>query len=344
MRLLAVLAAGAVGAGAQERSDSLVQVQMRRVDFHVDSLIVLHIAELRGELLPGPHKGPPWFDDKESFVLGIDSAEVAMSAASLGRLLDRYTFAYRGSPFRDLRITIEQGRLRQQGKLRGVPFSVVGDLTVTPQGEIRLHPATIKAIGLPVGGLMKLFGLALDKLVHVAPGRGVRIEKNDLLLSPSGLLPPPRIRARVAAVTVRDSEIVQVLHREEGEPRPAIHPPEPAGNYMYYCGGTLRFGKLTMNGTDLEIRDADPDDPFDFFLDRYNDQLVAGYSRNTPDHGLVTYMPDFRQVKATLAAGGLRLRQEGPGSLSDRPGGCGRRSERRAEPARPHETRSAPRP
>ena len=28
----------------------------------------------------------------------------------------------------------------------------------------------------------------------------------------------------------------------------------------------------------------------------YNDQLVAGYSKTTPDHGLVVVMPDFDKL------------------------------------------------
>jgi hypothetical protein len=68
---------------------------------------------------------------------------------------------------------------------------------------------------------------------------------------------------------------------------------------MFFQGGVLRFGKLTMTDTDLLIVDADPKDRFDFFLDHYNEQLVAGYSRNTPDHGLIVTMPDF----ATLGPG-----------------------------------------
>jgi hypothetical protein len=65
---------------------------------------------------------------------------------------------------------------------------------------------------------------------------------------------------------------------------------------MFFRGGVLRFGKLTMNDTDLLIVDADQHDNFDFWLDRYNDQLVAGSSRNTRDHGLVVQMPDFAKV------------------------------------------------
>jgi hypothetical protein len=67
-------------------------------------------------------------------------------------------------------------------------------------------------------------------------------------------------------------------------------------NYMYYRGGTLRFGKLTMEDTDLLLRDADPTDPFDFSPQQYNDQLVAGYSKNTRSHGLIVYMPDANDL------------------------------------------------
>ena len=51
-----------------------------------------------------------------------------------------------------------------------------------------------------------------------------------------------------------------------------------------------------MKGTELQIVDADPRDPFDFFLDHYNEQLVAGYSKNLPDKGLIVHMPDFAKI------------------------------------------------
>jgi hypothetical protein len=72
--------------------------------------------------------------------------------------------------------------------------------------------------------------------------------------------------------------------------------PAPAANYIYHRGGILRFGKLTMTDADLEIIDENPKTPFDFSLDGYNRQLVAGYSRNTPSHGLIVLMPDYEQI------------------------------------------------
>ena len=65
---------------------------------------------------------------------------------------------------------------------------------------------------------------------------------------------------------------------------------------MFYRGNVLRFGKLTMADADLQIVDADPKDPFDFYLSHLNDQLVAGESRNQPDLGLKTTMPDYADL------------------------------------------------
>jgi hypothetical protein len=58
----------------------------------------------------------------------------------------------------------------------------------------------------------------------------------------------------------------------------------------------LRFGKLTMDDTDMRLIDADPADPFDFFPDHYEDQLVAGYSKTTATGGLLVYMPDYGKI------------------------------------------------
>jgi len=272
-----------------------VQVEMRHVDYMIDSAVVLQITYLRGTLHPTGNQ-PPYFDDKHSFTIAIDSAIIAISPTALGQLLDRYVFDYPGSPLRHLSIRATEGQLEQRGRLRGVSFTVLGELTVTQAGELRLHPTSIKAGGIPVRGLMKLFGLNLEKLVKLRGTPGVRIEENDLLLSPAGLLPPPQVRGKVIKVEIRDTAVVSVFRSDKGRVEP-LDPPDSSRNYMFYRGGVLRFGKLTMNDADLLILDADPRDPFRFFLDQYNQQLVAGYERSTPDHGLIVHMPDYRRAR-----------------------------------------------
>ena len=65
---------------------------------------------------------------------------------------------------------------------------------------------------------------------------------------------------------------------------------------MDYRGGTLRMGKLLMVDADMQVVDTDPRDPFDFYIDRYNDELVEGFSRNRPNYGLSVFMRDFADV------------------------------------------------
>src|SRR3954464_7981079 len=101
-------------AAAQKPEATPVQVQMRHTDFHVDSSIVLHIDFLRGELRPTSAEHSPYFDDKNSFILAIDSARVHLAPAALGELLNRYTFNYPGSPLQHLQLSVEKGQLRQQ--------------------------------------------------------------------------------------------------------------------------------------------------------------------------------------------------------------------------------------
>ena len=48
---------------------------------------------------------------------------------------------------------------------------------------------------------------------------------------------------------------------------------------------------------DPGLKDADPDDPFDFFPDRMNDQLAAGYAKMRADGGLTMFVPDFEESR-----------------------------------------------
>lgn len=108
------------------------------------------------------------------------------------------------------------------------------------------------------------------------------------------MVPPPRISGRVTAASIEASSVA--LSFGPGANRNPLPPPKP-GNYLYFRGGVLQFGKLTMRDADLELLDSGPDDPFDFYLERYHDQLVAGHVEVTRDKGLVTHVPDYGDLK-----------------------------------------------
>lgn len=273
-----------------------VATRMHNVTLHLGKGVVLRISDLSGHLI-GSADGPVLFDDVNSYLVSIDSARVAMDAESLTNLMNNHVFAYKGAPLKDLKVSIEGGEMKQSGTLVkgvGVPFSMRATIAATSDGRLRIHSKEIKAAGFVPKGVLDFFGLELERLVKLDGTRAVTIEGDDLLLDPEHLLPPPRIKGRLAHAWIENGLVVEEFGT--GARLPTLKPPGNFANYMYYRGGRLRFGKLTMDDTDLILVDEDPKDPFDFSPERYNDQLVAGYSKNTRSHGLITYMPDLEDL------------------------------------------------
>ena len=273
---------------------------MVNVDIHLDPALILRIHYLSGQFLSTRKGRPPAFDDKLSYIVSIDSAEVAVSAASMTHALNTYVFNQPGSPLKNLTLTIEGNQIKQTGTLNkgpGIPFEMIGVMSPTADGKIRIQSTKVKAEHLPVRGLMKLLGMDMAKLMNAHKTKGVSVEGDDIILDPTLMLPPPMMRGRITAVSLQGDQIVQTF----GAPR-KFRPSKPAdGNYMWYRGGVLQFGKLTMNDTDMQLIDAEPADPFDFFPDHYKDQLVAGYSKTTATGGLQVYMPDYDKISRPLS-------------------------------------------
>ena len=299
---LAVLATATVEARAVRRarktSPPVVQVEMRNVLLHVTDHVALSVRSLRGSFTPVRAGGVPNLDDRDSYVVNVDAGEIAIDEASLNALMNEHVFVGHKPPVKNLEITVEDGLVKQKGTLDkkiDLPFKVKGTVEATPDGKIRIHARSIKSLGLPVKPLMKLFGLEMDDMLKVEAGHGLTVDDNDFIIDPSQMLPPPRMQGKVTSVRIEGDEIVQVFGSAPAAP---LRPAAVSRNHIYWRGGALHFGKLTMVRTDLELIDQDPRDPFDFSVARYNDMLVAGYSRNTPALGLKTYMPDYDDLRA----------------------------------------------
>ena len=274
---------------------------MRNVDLHVAPMVVLHIRRLRGEVVSIPAGQPIVFDDKRSFDIRIATADVGMQTADLTRLLNEYVFAYEGRPLGNMTVTAHGSQLRLRATLHkggDVPVEIIGNVSATPGGEVKVHPTSIKVAKVSAGPLLRLVGLKLQKLVSLRGSRGARIQGNDILLEPDSLLPPPRIHGHLTAARMEGDELRLTFNSETIAPIAAAAdtPPDTSGNFLYFRRGTVRIGKLFMVHADLEIMDQNPADPLDFDLDQYVRQLVAGYVKNTAARGLIVHSPDLRTL------------------------------------------------
>ncbi len=282
--------------GTPPQEAPTVGIEMQNVRLHVSDDAILEVKWLSGRLR-SRSTSPPVFDDQNSFTMEVSDAELAIDAASLTALVN-HAFDYKGAALSDVRVSFEDGHLVQHGKLKKgitVPFSIVASVAATPDGIMSVHPIKVKAAGIPTAKLMSVFGVELDEIIKSRPDRGIVFRDNDLFLDPSRMLPPPETKGKVTKVVVRGDRLVQVFGRGATAAGRA-----GSGNYIWFRGGTIRFGKLTMSEADLKLVDMDPKDPFDFYSAHYDEQLVAGYAKNTPQHGLRMYMPDFADLKGKI--------------------------------------------
>lgn len=279
-------------------------VSMRNVDFHIAEGVVLRIHRVDGAMR-STKNGVVDFDDKTSYVTEIASGEIGLTGPDLTNLMNRHVFAYPGAPLKHLHLEVRGATLRQSGIMHkgvDIPFAMTAEVTVTPDGHLRLHPTRMRILGINGEALMKAFHLTLAKLLDLSKAKGITVRDNDLYLEPTAVLPPPVIRGRVISVRFSGDELVQIFGSVDAASPPvrALTPPDTgARNYMYYRGGTLHFGKLFMPDAEMLVVDQDPSDPFDFDNDHYHRQLIAGSSRTLPSLGLEVYMPDAAKVTSS---------------------------------------------
>ncbi len=193
------------------------QVEMVNVNIHLDPVLILHIRHLTGKFVPTRKGQPPTFDDTLSYILAIDSGEVGVSMASMSHAMNTYVFGEPDAPLKNLQLSAEGSQIRQKGTLKKgieIPFEMVGTISATPDGKIRIHPTQMKAAHLPVKGLLKLFGLDMANLVNTRKTRGISVDDNDMILDPARMLPPPQMRGRITAVRVQGDQIIQIFGKE----------------------------------------------------------------------------------------------------------------------------------
>jgi hypothetical protein len=296
MILLLVAGYGSVSSlGARPgEAGAAVRAEMRNVTYHFTEGVSVRIVMLRGALEPTTTGGWPVLDRADSFNIRVDSSRILVLPSDLAGVLNTYVFSAKDAPLKGISIGVEKGRLKLKGKLHSkgdIPFEVLASLSANGDGRVRLHTEKVQALHLPVKGLMELFGIEINDLIKNGKVRGLEAEKDDLLLTLDRVLPPPRLEGPVTDIHIAGEYIVTVIGK-------ADKAGGATGNFMAFKGNQLQFGKLLMNDADLTITDLDPSDPLDFFLERYKDQLVPGYSKITPSFGLRVFMKDFDKLPA----------------------------------------------
>jgi hypothetical protein len=299
--MAAWLAATALLSGGQSTTpgssapNGAVYVEVRNGLFHVTDNVVLTVTKLDGWMIPKPGQMVS-LDRKNSFTLRIVSGETHLKASDLTDLMNQYLLPHANTPIKNLTVTFDGGKLAVKGELHkklDIPFEGKGTVSVADPTDIRMHFTELRAAGVLTKGLLDLLGIKLSKVAQPKKQNRFRIEGDDILLPIEALFPPPRISGTLTAVRIEGDSLVQVLGPAGAR---LGDPPVASDAYVYFHGGRMQFGKLTMNDVELELLNQKPAPQLDFSLDHYYEQMENGYSKSLPDRGLVGYIPGYAMI------------------------------------------------
>ena len=286
---------------AGDQTNARTWIEMKNVNLRVAPTAVVGVRNLRGEVIPTQQGSSAILDTTTSFSIRITSGTVALASEDLSVILNRFVFGYKGSPLKHLHVRTSGNQIVQSGVMhKGVDlkFEITASVSLTDSGLIKLHPTKTRVLGVNGTCLLHALGLHLDDLLDLSGSAAASVKGDDIYLDPTKILPPPAIMGRLASVRVEGNSLVQefVALPDDSVFTSYARPDSAAPNYLFFRGGRLRFGRLEMRDTQLQILDLDPSDPFDLFLAEYNKQLVGGYSRNRPDLSLQAFFPDYTDL------------------------------------------------
>jgi hypothetical protein len=293
----------AVASAPQPSSPDTVHIEVEHTLFHPMDNVVLQVERMNGRLVATAGQTIS-LDDRNSFSVNIDQAVTRLSAQDLSALINSYLLRQADSAIRQVDVSFDGQQVVLKGKVHKMltlPFSGRGTLSATPDGELRMHMDEFRVAGVLNRKFLAMFGIRLDDVAQPRHKPSFRVEGDDFLTSLNELFPPPRVYGRLTRVHVEKQDLVQVIGVQPPEHAIAKIPkalPAPP-NYIYFTGGRMRFGRITMDNVDLKMVDSTPQNPFDFSLDHYQQQIEAGYVKVLPNLGLEVYAGDYD----TLAAG-----------------------------------------
>jgi hypothetical protein len=254
----------------------------------------IYVRWLKGEMRRTRQGINPSFDDPESFFLEVQQGIIHANIGDISHFLNAGVVP--GSPLQNISITGDGNQISVHGTIHKlhIPLPIGLDGTISPasDGRIHLHVDHLSVLKLPVKGLLGDVHVSIADLMGKTSVAGVEASQNDLYFDTQKLLPAPHIHGQLTKVRVANPDI-EVMY---GDAQNDVARTEEWHNFLALKGGTVDFGKLTMNHVDLIMIDASKDAWFDLDLVNYQAQLVNGYTRMTPQAGLEIFMPDLSQL------------------------------------------------
>jgi hypothetical protein len=264
----------------------------------------IYVRWLRGNMVRTRRDVNPTFDDPESFFLEIKTGVIRANIGDIGNFLNAGGVA--NSPLREITLLADSDQIKLKGtlhKLISMPVELLGTVAASPDHRLQVHVTKLSVLKIPLKGILGGLHISVSDLFHPKGIPGVEVSGNDIFFDTLKLLPPPHIHGELTKVRVVSPDIEEIYGNAEG----AVTRVEQWRNFLRLNDGTIDFGKLTMHHVDLTMVDLSNDAWFDLDLNNYQNQLVNGYTRMTPEAGLQIFMPDLDNLPKNSRSQGISM-------------------------------------
>ncbi len=278
---------------------------MRNVQFRFTKDLAVGIDRIQAAMRPVAPADVVSFDDPASFELDVSGASVRLTLAQVQVLMNERIFAYPNANVRNLTLEANGKSLVIHGTLtKGatIPFTMEGEPSVREGRWLAVDAKEVKIGPVGVTGLLAALHISLSAMINVPANGQLRVQGNTILIDVLSVLPPPRIKATIASLDCcamgMGLQLGSAAAASDSALRAIVPSAMASPNFLAIRHGRIRFGKLTMVDSDLDLVDADARDPFDFYLRDYQCQLAAGVAHATLQFGWRVRMPDFDKLSS----------------------------------------------
>ena len=173
-------------------------------------------------------------------------------------------------------------------------FEMIADLKLDEKKKLLyIDSEGVTALGMPFAGdLLSSIGLDLEALVPVPASSPLQLTGNRMIVDPYRLFPAPTFSGQLASVAVEPDHLALQFVSPRRVAFPAL-PQSESRSGLYIYKGAVKFGKLRMIDTRLQMVDKNPATPFYFFAKRYHEQLIRSDIRIQMDRSVVAQVPDY---------------------------------------------------
>ena len=144
-----------------------------------------------------------------SKITDIDHGRVVVSDSSLSTMFNQKMKRSPKQSISDISVHTKSDGVAIKGKVHkkiAVPFEIDGHVDTANGGRVlRLHAEKIKAMGVPVKGLLKMLGVELGSLINPDATKGVSVQGDSILFDPEQL---DNIRGHITKVQIMQSALV----------------------------------------------------------------------------------------------------------------------------------------